>query len=45
MDPMNKEATVKNLDTFKDLQVTLDKDRPGALGKAATAISKAGPTS
>ena len=33
---------MKNLDTFKDLQVTLDKDRPGALGKAAVAISKAG---
>lgn len=33
---------MKNFDTLKDLQVTLDKDRPGALAKAAMAISNAG---
>ena len=33
---------MKSFDTFKDLQVTLDKDRPGALAKAATAIANAG---
>jgi hypothetical protein len=33
---------VKNFDTFKDLQVILDKDRPGTLAKAATAIANAG---
>lgn len=33
---------MKNFDTLKDLQVTLDKDRPGALAKATTAISNAG---
>jgi len=33
---------VKNFDTLKDLQVTLDKDRPGALAKATMAISNAG---
>ena len=33
---------MKNFDTFKDLQVTLDKDRPGALAKATTAIANAG---
>jgi hypothetical protein len=33
---------VKSFDTFKDLQVTLDKDRPGTLAKATTAIANAG---
>jgi hypothetical protein len=33
---------MKSFDTVKDLQVTLDKDRPGALGKATMAIAKAG---
>jgi hypothetical protein len=33
---------MKSFDTLKDLQVTLDKDRPGALAKAATAIANAG---
>jgi hypothetical protein len=33
---------MKSFDTLKDLQVTLDKDRPGALAKATTAIATAG---
>jgi hypothetical protein len=33
---------MKNFDTFMDLQVTLDKDRPGAIAKATTAIANAG---
>jgi hypothetical protein len=33
---------MKSFDTFKDLQVMLDKDRPGALAKATTAIANAG---
>jgi hypothetical protein len=33
---------MKNFDTLKDLQVALDKDRPGALAKATTAIANAG---
>jgi hypothetical protein len=33
---------MKNFDTVKDLQVTLDKDRPGTLAKATTAIANAG---
>jgi hypothetical protein len=33
---------MKSFDTLKDLQVTLDKDRPGALAKATTAIANAG---
>ena len=33
---------MKNFDTAKDLQVTLDKDRPGTLAKATTAIANAG---
>ena len=33
---------MKNFDTVKDLHVTLDKDRPGTLAKAATAIANAG---
>jgi len=33
---------MKNFDTLKDLQVTLDRDRPGALAKATTAIANAG---
>ena len=33
---------MKSFDTFKDLQVTLEKDRPGALAKATTAIANAG---
>jgi hypothetical protein len=33
---------MKNFDTVKDLQVTLDKDRPGTLAKATTAIATAG---
>jgi hypothetical protein len=33
---------MKNFDTVKDFQVTLDKDRPGTLAKAATAIANAG---
>jgi hypothetical protein len=37
-----KEEILKSFDTFKDLQVTLDKDRPGALAKATTAIANAG---
>ena len=37
-----KEEILKSFDTFKDLQVTLDKDRPGALAKAAAAIANAG---
>lgn len=32
---------MKSFDTFKDLQVTLDKDRPGTLAKATTAIANA----
>lgn len=37
-----KEEILKSFDTFKDLQVTLDKDRPGTLAKATTAIANAG---
>ncbi|MDP9280859.1 MAG: hypothetical protein M3P38_02045 [Chloroflexota bacterium] len=33
---------MKNFDTLKDFQVTLDKDRPGTLAKATLAISNAG---
>jgi len=33
---------MKSFDTFKDLQITLDKDRPGTLAKATTAIANAG---
>ena len=33
---------MKSFDTFKDIHVTLDKDRPGALAKACTAIANAG---
>jgi len=33
---------MKNFDTVKDLHVTLDKDRPGTLAKATTAIANAG---
>jgi hypothetical protein len=33
---------MKSFDTLKDLHVTLDKDRPGALAKATTAIANAG---
>jgi len=33
---------MKNFDTAKDLQVTLDKDRPGTLAKATAAIANAG---
>ena len=33
---------MKSFDTVKDLQVTLDKDRPGTLAKATTAIANAG---
>ena len=33
---------MKSFDTFKDLQITLDKDRPGTLAKATTAIASAG---
>ena len=33
---------MNNFDTLKDLQVTLDKDRPGTLAKAVMAISNAG---
>ena len=33
---------MKSFDTFKDLEVTLEKDRPGALAKATTAIANAG---
>ena len=33
---------MKNFDTLKDLHVTLDKDRPGALTKATMAIANAG---
>ena len=33
---------MKNFETLKDLQVTLDKDRPGTLAKATLAISNAG---
>ena len=33
---------MKSFDTLKDLQVTLDKDRPGTLAKATTAIANAG---
>jgi len=33
---------MKNFDTVKDLQVTLDKDRPGTLAKATAAIANAG---
>ena len=33
---------MKNFDTLKDLHVTLDKDRPGTLAKATSAIAKAG---
>jgi hypothetical protein len=38
----NKGGDMKSFDTLKDLQVTLDKDRPGALAKATTAIANAG---
>src|SRR5688500_7219573 len=41
-DLVMKEEVLKSFDTFKDLQVTLDKDRPGALAKATTAIANAG---
>jgi hypothetical protein len=37
-----EEEIVKNFETLKDLQVMLDKDRPGTLAKAATAIANAG---
>jgi hypothetical protein len=37
-----QEVKMKNFDTLKDLQVALDKDRPGALAKATTAIANAG---
>jgi hypothetical protein len=37
-----QEVNMKNFDTVKDLQVTLDKDRPGTLAKATTAIANAG---
>jgi hypothetical protein len=37
-----KEEILKSFDTLKDLQVTLDKDRPGTLAKATTAIANAG---
>ncbi len=33
---------MKSFDTVKDLQVMLEKDRPGALAKATTAIANAG---
>ena len=33
---------MKSFDTVKDLQVTLDKDRPGTLAKATAAIANAG---
>ena len=33
---------MKSFGTVKDLQVTLDKDRPGTLAKATTAIANAG---
>jgi hypothetical protein len=33
---------MKSFDTVKDLQVTLDKDRPGTLAKATMAIANAG---
>ena len=33
---------MKNFDTLKDLQVTLERDRPGTLAKATTAIANAG---
>ena len=33
---------MKSFDTLKDLQVMLEKDRPGALAKATTAIANAG---
>jgi hypothetical protein len=33
---------MKSFDTLKDLQVTLDKDRPGTLAKATMAIANAG---
>jgi hypothetical protein len=38
----NKGDNMKSFDTVKDLQVMLDKDRPGAIAKAATAIANAG---
>jgi hypothetical protein len=37
-----EEDKLKSFDTLKDLQVTLDKDRPGTLAKATTAIANAG---
>jgi hypothetical protein len=37
-----EEVQMKSFDTLKDLHVTLDKDRPGTLAKAATAIANAG---
>jgi hypothetical protein len=40
--PHPQEVKMKNFDTVKDLQVTLDKDRPGTLAKATTAIANAG---
>src|ERR1700716_65222 len=39
---LKRRTTVKSFDTLKDLQVTLDKDRPGTLAKATTAIANAG---
>lgn len=33
---------MKNFDTVKDLEVTLDRDRPGTLAKATTVIAKTG---
>src|SRR3989475_11712613 len=39
---ISQEVKMKNFDTLKDLQVTLDKDRPGTLAKATTAIANAG---
>ena len=33
---------MKNFDTLKDLQVTLERDRPGTLAKATMAIANAG---
>ena len=33
---------MKSFETVKDLQVTLDKDRPGTLAKAVAAVAKTG---